>query len=67
LIIIIAVIDIEKCKQLAKTLQDKGFAVKAIFPPTVPERRQCLRVCIHAFNTIEEINLLIESMVNCLN
>lgn len=56
--------DLQKCKELAKTLQDKGFAVKAILPPTVPEGKQCLRVCIHSFNTNEEMNLLIESMIN---
>ncbi len=46
---------LEKCKEVARLLQDKGFAVKAILPPTVPVGKQCLRFCIHSFNTEEEI------------
>jgi 8-amino-7-oxononanoate synthase len=51
--------DLDTCKQKAHHLQQAGFAVKAIFPPTVPAGSQRLRVCIHAFNTPEEIDRLI--------
>jgi 8-amino-7-oxononanoate synthase len=51
--------DLEICKQKAKQLQEAGFAVKAILPPTVPTGSQRLRICIHAFNTKEEIDRLI--------
>lgn len=51
--------DLEACKQKAQQLQEAGFAVKAILPPTVPAGSQRLRICIHAFNTKEEINQLI--------
>lgn len=48
--------DLESCKLKAQQLQDAGFAVKAILPPTVPTGSQRLRICIHAFNTREEID-----------
>jgi 8-amino-7-oxononanoate synthase len=46
---------LEKCKDLAQKLQENGFAVKAILPPTVPEGGQRLRICIHQFNSESEI------------
>lgn len=51
--------DLNECKQKAHQLQDAGFAVKAILPPTVPAGSQRLRICLHAFNTKEEIDQLI--------
>ncbi len=51
--------DLDTCKQKAHQLQQAGFAVKAILPPTVPAGSQRLRICIHAFNTEEEIDQLI--------
>lgn len=57
---VIEVLDLEKCKELAKTIQENGFAVKAILPPTVPEGGQRLRICIHQFNSESEIQKLIE-------
>jgi 8-amino-7-oxononanoate synthase len=51
--------DLEVCKSKALQLQEAGFAVKAILPPTVPTGSQRLRICIHTFNTQEEINQLI--------
>ena len=46
----------EKVKQLAQQLQDKGFDVKPILSPTVPEGQERLRFCIHSYNSEEEIN-----------
>ena len=51
--------DLEHCTSKAQQLQDAGFAVKAILPPTVPAGSQRLRICLHAFNTKAEINQLI--------
>ncbi len=45
----------EKVKLLAKQIQEKGFDVKAILSPTVPEGQERLRFCLHAFNSKEEI------------
>lgn len=51
--------DLETCKFKAKELQDAGFAVKAILPPTVPAGSQRLRICIHTFNTPIELDQLV--------
>lgn len=40
---------------MAKELQKKGFEVKPILAPTVPEGQERLRFCLHAFNTEKEI------------
>ena len=45
----------EKVKSIAKQIQEKGFDVKAILSPTVPEGQERLRFCLHSFNSKEEI------------
>lgn len=45
----------EKVKSIASQLQEKGFDVKAILSPTVPEGQERLRFCLHSFNSKEEI------------
>jgi len=50
----------ENAKQLAQQLQDKGFDIKAILSPTVPEGQERLRFCIHSYNSEEEINQVLE-------
>ncbi|WP_316634958.1 pyridoxal phosphate-dependent aminotransferase family protein [uncultured Flavobacterium sp.] len=54
----------ENVKRLAKQLQDKGFDVKAILSPTVPEGQERLRFCIHSYNSEEEINQILELLRN---
>lgn len=46
----------ENVKRLAQQLQDKGFDVKPILSPTVPEGQERLRFCIHSYNSEEDIN-----------
>jgi 8-amino-7-oxononanoate synthase len=55
---VIQVNDAAKAVLLAETLQQNGLAVKAILSPTVPEGAERLRICVHAFNTPEEIDRL---------
>jgi 8-amino-7-oxononanoate synthase len=50
----------ENVKHIAQQLQDKGFDVKAILSPTVPEGQERLRFCIHSFNTQKEISEVLE-------
>lgn len=45
----------DKVKQIASQLQDKGFEVKAILSPTVPEGQERLRFCLHSFNSEKEM------------
>lgn len=46
----------ENVKSIAKQLQEKGFDVKAILSPTVPEGQERLRFCLHGYNSKEEIS-----------
>ncbi|MBS7256155.1 aminotransferase class I/II-fold pyridoxal phosphate-dependent enzyme [Flavobacterium branchiicola] len=50
----------ENAKRLAQDLQDKGFDIKAILSPTVPEGQERLRFCIHSNNSEEEITQVLE-------
>jgi 8-amino-7-oxononanoate synthase len=46
-------------KVLAAHCQRNGFVVRGILPPTVPEGTERIRVCLHAGNTIEQVDALI--------
>ena len=46
----------EKAKQLALAIQAQGFDVRPILSPTVRAGEERIRVCLHAFNTIAEID-----------
>jgi 8-amino-7-oxononanoate synthase len=56
----------EKVKQAALLLQNKGFDIRPILSPTVEKGKERLRVCIHSYNTQEQIrdviNILKESL-----
>jgi 8-amino-7-oxononanoate synthase len=43
-------------KAIAKKLQDKGFDVKPILSPTVPQGHERLRFCLHSYNSEKEIS-----------
>jgi len=42
-------------RELSAKLEEAGYYVKAILYPTVPRGMERLRICLHAFNTEEEI------------
>jgi 8-amino-7-oxononanoate synthase len=46
----------QNVKSIANLLQEKGFDVKAILSPTVPEGQERLRFCLHSYNSKEEIS-----------
>jgi 8-amino-7-oxononanoate synthase len=52
----------EKAKQMAGQLQEAGMDVRPILSPTVPKGTERLRICLHSFNTGNEINLLSETI-----
>lgn len=45
-----------RIKNIAKSLGEKGFDVKPILSPTVPEGQERLRFCLHTFNSEKEIS-----------
>jgi 8-amino-7-oxononanoate synthase len=49
----------QNVKTIASQLQEKGFDVKAILSPTVPEGQERLRFCLHSFNSKEEISVVL--------
>ena len=50
-------------KQTAISLREKGFDIRPILSPTVKKGSERLRICLHTFNTDEEI----ESLCSLLN
>lgn len=49
-------------EQKAAFLRKNGFLVKAIVSPTVKQGEEAIRICIHAFNTNEEMNQLVKRL-----
>lgn len=47
-------------KKLAHKIQIEGFDVKPIRSPTVPKGKERLRICLHSFNTKEDIQNLVK-------
>lgn len=56
----------EKVKKVASQLQSEGFDVKAILSPTVPEGQERLRVCLHSYNSKEQISSVLASVLSLL-
>ncbi len=50
----------EKVKSTATQLQEKGFDVKPILSPTVPQGQERLRFCLHSYNSETEISNVME-------
>lgn len=54
-----------EAKNAAQKLQSKGFDVRAILSPTVAAGKERIRICLHLFNTDEEINNLCQHLKSC--
>ncbi|MBB3968363.1 aminotransferase class I/II-fold pyridoxal phosphate-dependent enzyme [Mucilaginibacter phyllosphaerae] len=48
----------EKAKHAAQHLQNAGLDIRAILSPTVAQGAERIRICLHSYNTHQEINLL---------
>jgi len=57
----------EKAKEIAAQLQSTGFDVRAILSPTVPQGSERIRICLHSFNTENEIGLLTNTLNKLIN
>lgn len=53
----------EKLKRMACLLEEQGFGVRPVLSPTVPEGKERLRVILHAFNTWQEVDTLINILI----
>jgi 8-amino-7-oxononanoate synthase len=49
-------------KAIALKLEENGFDVRPILSPTVPLGKERLRICLHAYNTAEQIQTLIANL-----
>ena len=49
-----------KVKKITEELKNNGFDVRPILSPTVPEGKERIRICLHAFNTEKEVINLCE-------
>ena len=58
----IVVPDNQKVVQLAQHLHQNGIFAKAILSPTVPRGMERIRICLHSFNTFEEIDKLLNTI-----
>ena len=54
-------------KAAASRLQENGFDLRPILSPTVPQGKERLRVVLHAFNTIAEVERAIGMIVGLTN
>ena len=54
----------EKVKSISNKLQEKGFDLKAILSPTVPQKKERLRFCLHSYNSKKEISEVLELLSN---
>lgn len=51
-----------KAKEAASNLEASGFATKAVLAPTVPQGQERLRICLHSYNTFEQIETLLTQL-----
>jgi 8-amino-7-oxononanoate synthase len=59
---IVQIGNVERTKLIAARLQKVGIAVKPIYSPTVPEGKERLRLCFHAFNTTSQVDSLVKEL-----
>lgn len=52
----------ESVRQMARALGEKGFDVRPILSPTVLKGSERLRICLHTFNSDEDIGNLTEAL-----
>lgn len=57
----------EEVKQTALLLQNKGFDIRPILSPTVEKGKERLRICIHSYNTKEQLKEIITILKEALS
>ncbi|MGB0836941.1 MAG: aminotransferase class I/II-fold pyridoxal phosphate-dependent enzyme [Flavobacteriaceae bacterium] len=56
--------DLNSLQRLVVRLKDSGVHCKLVQSPTVPEGEERIRICLHSFNTVEELLLLKKEIEN---
>ena len=56
----IVIPDNQKVVALAQLLYENGLFAKAILSPTVPKGAERIRICLHSFNTFDEMDRLFD-------
>ncbi len=52
----------QRTREVAKLLQQNGFDVRPILAPTVKEGEERLRICLHSYNTDNEMTSLLKEL-----
>ena len=47
-------------RQVAEIIRENGYDVRAVLSPTVPKGTERIRICLHAFNTDDEVKSLVK-------
>jgi 8-amino-7-oxononanoate synthase len=56
----------EKCREVASKLQNEDLDIRPIVSPTVPKGRERLRICLHEFNSEEEVLKIFKVLKNIM-
>lgn len=54
--------DVASLKRIAETLKGQKVDARLILSPTVPAGKERIRICLHAFNTKHDIDLLVRNL-----
>jgi 8-amino-7-oxononanoate synthase len=57
----------DKARKVANILQNSGLDVRPILSPTVALGTERIRICLHAFNTIDDLTILINTINQFIN
>jgi 8-amino-7-oxononanoate synthase len=57
----------EKVRAVSRDLAKEGLAVYPILSPTVPKGKERLRICLHVFNTDQDIEKLCFTLLKAIN
>lgn len=56
----------DRVKGVCSQVQKAGFDVRPIVAPTVPEGKERIRICLHAYNTKTEVDQLFDALKNAM-
>jgi 8-amino-7-oxononanoate synthase len=57
----------DQVKKTAVSLQQNGYDIRAILSPTVPQGQERLRICLHSYNSKDEIKNMLTLLEKLLN